>query len=159
MWCNLGKSVWSQTCDIFSFLWDWIAHLERYILLKTPPELDQWFHSYEQLKDSQNNRKQNKFISCSGYISQSKLQTSNGFRLMATHVIKPNDNNNVVFVKDRLLTLYLVTVFLVNLSFGLAMFLEGIQPLLPVVQKLSLRNTIPHCSAGTCTRLHERKRH
>ena len=25
----------------------------RYILLKTPPKLDQWFRSYEQLKDSQ----------------------------------------------------------------------------------------------------------
>ncbi len=39
MWCDLGKSVWSWTCDIFSFLFDWSSHLERYILLKTPPEL------------------------------------------------------------------------------------------------------------------------
>ena len=61
LWCNLGISVRSQTCDIFSFLFNWSAHLERYILLKTPPELDQWFQSYEQLKDSQNiNRKQKK---------------------------------------------------------------------------------------------------
>ncbi len=57
MWCNLGKSVWSRTGDIFSFLFDSSAHLERYILLETPPESDQWFQSYEQLKDCQNNKK------------------------------------------------------------------------------------------------------
>ncbi len=50
--CDLRESVWSWTYDIFSFLFDWNAHLERYILLKTPPESDQWFQSYEQLKDS-----------------------------------------------------------------------------------------------------------
>ncbi len=49
---------------------NWIAHLKRYILLKTPSELDQWFQSCEQLKDSLNNRKQKKFISFSGYISR-----------------------------------------------------------------------------------------
>ncbi len=62
MWCNLGKSVWSPTCGIFSFLFDWSAHLKRYILLKTPPESHQWFQSYDQLKDSQNNRKQKKCL-------------------------------------------------------------------------------------------------
>ncbi len=32
-------------------------------MLTTPPELDQWFQGYEQLKDSQNNRKQkNSFL-------------------------------------------------------------------------------------------------
>ena len=36
--------------------------MERYILLKRPPESDQWFQSYEQLEDSQNKRKQKKFI-------------------------------------------------------------------------------------------------
>ncbi len=57
MWCNL-RNVWSLTCDFFSFLFDWSAHLERYILIKkNPPESDQWFQSYEQLKDSQNNSK------------------------------------------------------------------------------------------------------
>ncbi len=39
------------------FLFYWCAHLEEYILLKTLPELNQWFLSYEQSKDSQNNRK------------------------------------------------------------------------------------------------------
>ncbi len=64
MWYDVGKSVLSRTCDIFSFLFDWSSHLERYILLKTPPESDQWFQSYKQLKESQNNRKQKKiFIS------------------------------------------------------------------------------------------------
>ena len=63
MWCNLGKSVWSRTCDIFIFPFDWSVQLERYILLQNPPELDQWFQSYEQLKDSRNNRiLQKKFI-------------------------------------------------------------------------------------------------
>ncbi len=38
MWCDLGKSVGTRTCDIFSFLFNWSAHLERYLLLKTPPE-------------------------------------------------------------------------------------------------------------------------
>ena len=38
--------------------------MERYILLKAPSESDQWFQSYEQSKDSQNNRKQrNSFLS------------------------------------------------------------------------------------------------
>ena len=32
--CALG----THTCDIFSFLYDWSAHLERYIFLKTPLE-------------------------------------------------------------------------------------------------------------------------
>ena len=42
-WCDLGKSVWSQIFDIFSFLFDWTAHhKERYILLKAPPESDQF---------------------------------------------------------------------------------------------------------------------
>ena len=63
LWCDLGESVWSQTCDIFSFLFDWTAHLEKHILLKTSPELDQWFQGYEQLRDSQNNRKQKEIIS------------------------------------------------------------------------------------------------
>ncbi len=58
MWCDLLKSVGTRTCDIFSFLFDWSAHLEKYILLKTPLELVQWFQGNEQLKDSQNNRKQ-----------------------------------------------------------------------------------------------------
>ena len=78
LWCDLGKSVWSQTCDIFSFLFDWSAHLDRYILLKNPPESDQWFQSYEHLKDSVNNKKkkEKKEISFSDYIVQSKLPTS-----------------------------------------------------------------------------------
>ena len=124
MWCDLGKSVWSQTwysvfylievlilerdiCQgpsdhqsnwwcILDKMWNgatqlnkWVqlnsfvnllSHLERYILLKTPPELDQWFQNYEQLKDSQSNRKQKKFIPLSSYISQSMLLTSNWFR-------------------------------------------------------------------------------
>ena len=58
MWCDLGKSVGSYTCDIFRFLIDWSAHLERYILQKTPIASIQWFRGYEILKDSQNNRKQ-----------------------------------------------------------------------------------------------------
>ena len=67
-WCDLGKSVWSLICDIFSFQFDCSAHLERYILLKTPPESDQWFQGYEHLNDSLNNRKQRKFILFSGFI-------------------------------------------------------------------------------------------
>ncbi len=50
IWCNLGESVGTRTCDIFSFLFDWSAHLEKYILLKSPLELVQWFQGYEQLK-------------------------------------------------------------------------------------------------------------
>ena len=37
------------------------------------------FQSYEQLKYSQNNRKQKKFVPFSGYISQSMLPTSDWF--------------------------------------------------------------------------------
>ena len=58
MRCDLGNQVWSWTLWHFQFVFDWNAHLEWYILLKTPPEFDQWFQSYEQVKDSQNNKKQ-----------------------------------------------------------------------------------------------------
>ena len=62
MWCDLGKSVGTRTCNIFSFLFEWSAHLERYILLKTPPELVQWFQINEQLKDSQNRKRKEFFF-------------------------------------------------------------------------------------------------
>ena len=63
MWWNLGKSVWSRACDNLSFICDWSAHLERNILLKIPSKSDQWFQSYEQLKDSQNiENKRNLFL-------------------------------------------------------------------------------------------------
>ena len=45
MWCDLGKSVGSCSGGIFSFLFDWCTHLDRYILLETPHESDQWFTS------------------------------------------------------------------------------------------------------------------
>ncbi len=35
MWCDIGKSVWSRTCDIFSFLFDWSAHLQRCIVMRS----------------------------------------------------------------------------------------------------------------------------
>ncbi len=44
MWCDLGESV--GACDIFSFLFDWSAHKERYILPKTAPESDQLVNTY-----------------------------------------------------------------------------------------------------------------
>ncbi len=50
MWCDLGESVGSRTCDIISSLFDWSPHLEMYILLKTLPESDQWFQSYSNWK-------------------------------------------------------------------------------------------------------------
>ena len=65
MWCDLGESVRCCTCDIFSFLFDWHAHLERYILLKTPLESVQWFQGYEQLKGFQNNRNSFLFLAIS----------------------------------------------------------------------------------------------
>ena len=66
------------------FLFDSGAHLERYILLKTPPKSNQWFQSYEQLKDSQNYRKQKKFIPLSGYSSISMLPSSDCFHQIIT---------------------------------------------------------------------------
>ncbi len=50
----------------FSFLFNWSAHFYLYL-----NELDQWFQSYEQLKDSQNNRKQQKLIPFSA-VSQNQ---------------------------------------------------------------------------------------
>ena len=35
MWCDLGESIRNHTCDIFSFLFDWSPHYERYVLLRT----------------------------------------------------------------------------------------------------------------------------
>ena len=71
MWCDIGKSVWSRTCNIFSFLLDWNAHQEKYILLKTPNSGSK----LQRLKDSLNNRKRKKYIPFSGCISQSMLPT------------------------------------------------------------------------------------
>ncbi len=68
MWCDLGQSVRSRTCDVFSFLFDWSPHQERYILLKTPPEPDQWFQSYSNwkiLKTIENKRNAFLFLSVS----------------------------------------------------------------------------------------------
>ena len=45
-----GISRKSNACDIFNILFDWGPHLERYILLKTTPESDQWFQSYSNWK-------------------------------------------------------------------------------------------------------------
>ncbi len=57
-WCNLGKSVWSWTCDISSFLF-WLKCLFGEVhFAENPSESDQWFQSYEQLTDSQNNTKE-----------------------------------------------------------------------------------------------------
>ena len=79
MWCHLGKSVWSQTCDFFIFLFDWSAHLEGYILLKPPPELDQWFQSYSNWRILKTIKKQKKYIPFSDFMSQSMLLTSGWF--------------------------------------------------------------------------------
>ncbi len=69
----------------------WSAHLEMYILLKTPLESVQWFQGYEQLKGSQNNRKQKKFTSFSGYISPGYLTINAAdFRLI------PLDRNTIL---------------------------------------------------------------
>ena len=57
MWCDLGKSVLRSNMWHFQFSLIEVLILERYILMKTPPESDQWFYRYEQRKDSQNNRK------------------------------------------------------------------------------------------------------
>ncbi len=49
LWCDLGKSVWNWTCDIFSFLCDWSTHLEGTFCWK--PHLNR--SSYEQFQGSQ----------------------------------------------------------------------------------------------------------
>ncbi len=79
MWCDLGKSVLSLICDIFSFLFDWN-------LLKTPLELDQCFKSYSNwktLKTIENKRKS--FFS--GYISQPMLLTSDWLCKITTYIV------------------------------------------------------------------------
>ncbi len=90
MWCDVGKSVWSPACDIFSFLFDWSVHLEILILLKTPPESDQCFQSYEQLQDFINNRKHRNSVRFSGCISEPMLLTSDWFCYSATHIVTLN---------------------------------------------------------------------
>ncbi len=65
MWCDLGKSVWSRTCNSFSFLFDWSAHLERYIVVKIPPE-----PVVPKLWAIKGFSKQKKCIPFPGYISQ-----------------------------------------------------------------------------------------
>ncbi len=81
MWCDQsGKISLKSKWDIFRFLFDWSAYLDSYILLKTQPESGQWFQSYEQLKDSQNNRKQKKFNSFFGLGLYLTTNASN-FRL------------------------------------------------------------------------------
>ncbi len=90
MWCDLGKSVWSRTSDIFSFLFDWSVHLEKYILLKAPPESDQWFQSYEQSKDSQKNRKQKKWIPFFLAVSHNRFSRLLSDSARSQHICKHN---------------------------------------------------------------------
>ena len=86
MWCDLGKSVWSRTCNIFSFLFDWSAHLERYMLLKTHLNRtsgSKVMSNWNILKTIANKKKK---IPFSGYISQSMLLTFDWFRQITTHI-------------------------------------------------------------------------
>ncbi len=75
---NLNKR---RRCDIFCFLFDWSAHLESYILLKTSPESDQYsskvMSNWMILKTTEKKAKERKkFIPLTGlYISQSMLLT------------------------------------------------------------------------------------
>ncbi len=57
LWWDLKKSVQSQTCNIFSFLFDWHAHLERYILVKNPIWIRPVVPNLWAIEDSQNNKK------------------------------------------------------------------------------------------------------
>ncbi len=72
----------------------YLIEVEMLILLKTPPESDQWLQSYEELKDSQNNRKQKKFIPFSGCISLSMLPTS------ICWLIPQDRNTNIVLLSS-----------------------------------------------------------
>ena len=60
--CDLVKSVWSRACGIF--LLNWIVNLKRYSpgvqFAENPTWIGPVVPKLEQLKDSQNNRKQNK---------------------------------------------------------------------------------------------------
>ena len=76
MWCDLGKSVWSRTCDIFSFLLNLIAHLGTFCW---KPHLNRSSGSkvmsnWRIRKTIKNKRNS---LLCSGYISQwcSRLPT------------------------------------------------------------------------------------
>ncbi len=73
MWCDLGESVGSRTCDIFSFLISiWLkSSLGEVHFPENPTWIGSVVPKFEQLKDSQNNRKQKKCIPFSGCISQS----------------------------------------------------------------------------------------
>ena len=62
MWCDQAKSVWSRSNSVFIFLTNCMHHFHSYILQKTPLKLVDWFQRYEQLKDAENNRKQNTFF-------------------------------------------------------------------------------------------------
>ena len=64
---SVAGSVRTHTCDIFSFLLDWSAHLERYILLKTPLESVQWFQmsNWRVLRTIENNRNSFLFLATS----------------------------------------------------------------------------------------------
>ncbi len=78
MWCNLTKSVWNWTCDIFSFLLDWSDHLERYILLKNPTWIGPVVQKLWEIEESSKQYKQKEIHSfCKLYLT---INASN-FRL------------------------------------------------------------------------------
>ena len=60
---SLKSNIWFSVFYLIEVL------IYRGILLKIPPEVDQWFQSHKQWKDSQNNRKQKKLIPFSGNLT------------------------------------------------------------------------------------------
>ena len=73
MWCYLGESVRSQTCDFFSFLYWLKSSLGEVHFDENPTWIGPVVPKLKQSKDSQNKTKE--FTPFSGYISQSMLPT------------------------------------------------------------------------------------
>ena len=74
IWGNQSE-VKHKAFSVF-YLIDKSVHLEKYILLKAPPESDQWFQSYEQFKDSQNKTKEiNSLVLAVSHNQCSRLPT------------------------------------------------------------------------------------
>ena len=64
MWCDLGESVGSRACDIFSFLFDWSPHLGEVHFAENPTWIGPVVPMLKQLKDSQNKKKCIPYSSC-----------------------------------------------------------------------------------------------
>ena len=84
--------------------------------VETPTWIGPVVPKLQQLSNSQNNKKQKKYISFSGYISKSMLPNSDWFRWIVTHIFFLElTNTRTVYQKDDLELIFTSIDYLIKL--------------------------------------------